>query len=165
MNLNLRIDAALAEAAASPHSETVQRIVIPCEPGRIELQLTVVGSAGVLCHGIDHDLGRPCASVTDLRAWADRVAATVTYLTERLGVIEQDDEGTARCLIRSVTPYDRAIERLYFETRVDGDGRLNFRRVRYTKPAGEHVNCPFELTREVLTRLCEDLINCGQDAP
>ncbi len=92
-----------------------------------------------------------------LKSWADRLVARLTYLMEPLVVLEVDAEG-GQAELRSHTPSQRDGRRTYYELRLDRNAALRLGRFTFdeTSRRREPVTC--QLTREALERLADDLV-------
>lgn len=152
MSLSHAIVAALDKGG---HGDTIQ-----VTEGTDSLGLDVVASSsvGVECRSVVYQC-RSKASWTadDLRAWSDRVAARVTYLMEPLVVVETDAE-ESEVQMRSKTPTPRGQSRGFYEVRLNASGTLRLARVLFDEQDRRRRPATFQLTREVLERLADDLV-------
>ena len=90
-----------------------------------------------------------------LRTMANDLAAHMSYLEERLVVLEVDREAP-EVQMRSTSPRDEAPTRCYFEVQV---GRQGISLRRFRKAPGEvRQLIPATLTRDVFVRVCADLV-------
>jgi hypothetical protein len=154
MNLNQKIVAALASfAKPGPlHAEDGRY--------RVGLDVRLATPVGVEANSLEFWAARPERperTIDELKAWARRVAARVTYLMEPLVVLEADAQG-AEVEIRSQTPTLREGTRNYFEARLDRSGHLGITRLAYDESSRRRNPVPFQLTCEVLDRLVRDLV-------
>jgi hypothetical protein len=109
------------------------------------------------CHVWEVVLSRanPAAG-TDLRARAERVAASVTGLLEPLRLLEVDaPKGTA--LLRSGAPKQTGDNLFYYEVRLGADGSANTRRYEAERAGTKRKQIAFTLTHEALAKLADDL--------
>jgi hypothetical protein len=159
MTLSRRIAAALDDptvlAGAPPHHATAEQT-----PHRLSLAVRVASPVGVEVESFElshTDEDRPDRSLDDLKARADRVAARVTYLMEPLRLIEADAQGV-EVELRSAQPTARDGRRAYYEVRLNRRGTLRLARVVFDESDRSRTETPFQLTREVLDRLVDDLV-------
>jgi hypothetical protein len=94
-------------------------------------------------------------SIDELKAWADRIVARVTYLMEPLVLVEADAEGV-EVELRSKRPTPRDGHRSYYEVRLSRQGRARLVRFAFDDATRQRGQVPFQLTREVLERLADD---------
>ena len=160
MSLSRKLTAALD---ASPDTLPFQ---VSAEDGghRISIDLTATGPVGLAFDALDFsaDDATPPAvrSTAALRAWADRLAARVTYLMEPLVVIELDPvAGEAE--LRSQSPTARGELKTYYEVRLNKSGALRLSRVVFDAATRRRRPAPCQLTREVIERLTDDLVACA----
>lgn len=157
MSLSRQIAAALDDLSAiggTPHEITAE-----AGPHRLTLAVRVASPVGVEVLALEFavsDPARPERSLDDLRAWADRVAARVTYLMEPLVLLEVDPAG-GEAELRSQSPTARDGRRAYYEVRLNRQGTLRLHRVSFEESDRRRRDTPFQLTREVLERLADDL--------
>ena len=129
-------------------------------PDRLELALAANTAVGVALDHLDHsvaDPDRPEWGIDELRAWGDRLARRVTYLMEPLVVVEVDAEG-GLVELRSQSPTPRGQLRSYFEVRLGKLGELRMDRISFDATDGRRRPTTFQLSREVLDRLVDDLV-------
>lgn len=155
MNLSQKIAAALA--SANPTSG-----VIVADNGTHQLALHAIAasSLGVEANLLTFQSTRPPSpayTISELKTWADRIAARITYLMEPLVVLEADTEGVT-VELRSQTPTPRDGLRSYFEVRIDRHGLVKLERLAYDDSTRSRSAVPFQLSREVLERLADDLV-------
>jgi hypothetical protein len=154
MSLSRKIAAALADrGAAGPSPGPLE---ISEGPHRLSLSVHSTGSIGVEAEAIDFFAEGPERPLDALRAWADRLAARVTYLMEPLVVLEADALG-GEVELRSGRPTPREGTRAFYEARIDRSGHLRITRQAYRAAERRREAVPFQLTREVLERLADDL--------
>lgn len=129
-------------------------------PHRLTLFLRLASAIGVEVEALEFSIATPepaDRSTESLRAWADRVANRVTYLMEPLVLLELDDEGGVAEL-RSQTPTARDGRRAFYEVRLNRQGTLRLRRLAFDEEDRRRQETPFQLSREVLERLADDLV-------
>lgn len=124
----------------------------------VSLDLTASGPVGLAFDALTFHADTPGERPTEaLRAWADRLAARVTYLMEDLVVLELDPvAGEAE--LRSHAPTERGDLKSYYEVRLNRAGTLRLSRVVFDAATRRRRPAPCQLTREVLERLTEDLV-------
>jgi hypothetical protein len=155
MSLSRRIAAALADfSAAGAAPGTVEAAE---GPHRLALAARHANPVGVEADRLDFHAEGPERSADELRAWADRVAARVTYLMEPVVLLEVDAQG-GEAELRSQTPTARDGRRAYYEVRLNCSGALRLHRLAFDEADRRRVETPFQLTREVLERLADDLV-------
>lgn len=154
MSLSRQIAAALDDLSAigaAPHELTAES-----GPHRLTLTVRVASPVGVEVEALEFTAQGPERSLDDLRAWADRVANRLTYLMEPLVLLELDaDGGTAE--LRSQSPTARDGQHAYYEVRLNRQGTLRLRRLAFEEADRKRRETPFQLSREVLERLADDL--------
>jgi hypothetical protein len=156
MSLSRRIAAALDEFHARGHATPA--VVEAAEaPHRLSLSVAQASPVGVQLDGLAFAADGPERSTEALRAWADRVAARVTYLMEPLVLLEVDPEG-GEAELRSRQPTAREGRRAFYEVRLNRAGTLRLRRVAFDEADRRRADAPFQLSREVLERLADDLV-------
>jgi len=133
------------------------------QDGRHELalELIAVGPVGLAFDALNFSApAAPALTAEALRAWADRLAARVTYLMEPLVVVELDSvAGEAE--LRSQSPTARGDLNAYYEVRLNHSGALRLSRVVFDAATRRRRPAPCQLTREVLERLADDLVVCA----
>jgi len=156
MSLSQKIAAALD---ARPENGALPcRVTVEDEPNRLTLDLTASGPVGMAFDSLDFATqARTEWSSDALRAWADRIAARVTYLMEPLVVFEHDRHG-GEVELRSRTPTPRGAQRAYFEVRLNQHGRMSLSRVAFNTETRRRQPAVCQMTREVLERLADDLV-------
>lgn len=87
---------------------------------------------------------------------AGEIEKRISYLLEGFRLVELDEvNGTAQ--VRSITPYKKGDERLYYEVLLRGGNNLAFTRYRKQHQTGEREIVPSHLTLEIFERLVDDL--------
>ncbi len=158
MSLSRQIAAALDDLSAisaTPHDLTAES-----GPHRLTLSVRLASPVGVEVEALEfavHDPSRPERSLDDLRAWANRVADRVTYLMEPLVLLEVDADG-GQAELRSRNPTARDGRRAYYEVRLHRQGTLRLHRVAFDEADHKRRETHFQLSREVLERLTDDLV-------
>ena len=159
MTLSRKIAAAVD---ARPDPETLPCDVAADDGGnRLSLRLTAAGPVGLAFETLEFTTAdRTVRSPDALRAWADRLAATLTYLMEPLVVVELDTlAGEAE--LRSQSPTPRGDLRSYYEVRLYQTGALRLSRVVFDDASRRRGPAICQLTVEVLERLADDLVACA----
>ena len=144
---------------------------LSAEPQR-PLRCVEHGPISVEAHALEFDrLGCSFAELTvrsiepvekepSVKARAERMADSVTYLMERLALVEID-EASQRAQLRSAPPWQAGGAVEYYEAFLSSemDGTLQVHLARYRQDAGaqRRRSVPLNLTREVLQRLLDDL--------
>lgn len=127
----------------------------------LSLSLTAAGPVGLAFDALDFAAADRSGRAADaLRAWADRLAAKVTYLMEPLVVTEHDREA-GELALRSQTPTTRQEVRSYYEVVVRRDATLRLTRWAYDESTRTRTPAPCKMTLEVLERLADDLDAAG----
>lgn len=124
----------------------------------ITLDVTLAGPIGFSALGLEFRADGPERTINELKDWADRVAARVTYLMEPLRVVEIDPVGV-EVELRSAAPSVRKGVRAFYEVRLRRAGTLNIARVVFDDVTRTRRDEPFQMTREVLERLTDDLVD------
>jgi hypothetical protein len=135
-------------------------LLLACEdgPNRLTLDIELATPVGVSCRWLEFvTSARSAWSTGELKAWGDRIAARVTYLMEPLVVLEADAE-EIEVSLRSKVPTTRDDRRSYYEIRLNRAGMLRMERIAYDEVARTRKSTAFQLTREILERLIDDLV-------
>lgn len=159
MSLSRKLAAALD---TSPDPGPLPRQVAAEDGGRrVRLELTALGPVGLAFDALEFSAGGgPARAAEALRAWADRLAARVTYLMEPLIVLELDPvAGEAE--LRSQSPTARGELKAYYEVRLNTSGTLRLSRVVFDDATRRRRPAPCQMTIEVLERLTDDLVACA----
>jgi hypothetical protein len=93
----------------------------------------------------------------DVRPWAERVAAGVSGLLEKLTLIEVD-AARNEALLRSAEPARRGDNVFYYEVRLRDRSRACVRRYRADHDGGRREQVSFTLTHEGLAKLADDVL-------
>ncbi len=135
-------------------------------PCRLTLEPRAIGPAGVEFQRVIFSAAKAEAeaepeqqerSIDELKAWGDRLAARVTYLMEPLAVLEADAVGL-EVTLRSQSPTPRNDRRSYYEIHLDKTGTLSMQRLGFDNQTRRRQVVPCQLSREVLERLADDLV-------
>ena len=127
-------------------------------PNRETLDVVLTSPIAVECQGLEFvTTVRDTWSADELKAWGDRITARVTYLMEQLVIVEVDPQKAA-VDIRSKTPTPRGDQKGYYRITLDRTGTLRMHRMAYATADRRSSIVPFQLTREVLERLTDDLV-------
>ena len=159
MNLSRKLAAAL-DARLDIDLPTAP-LVVDDGDHRLSLELTACGPVGLAFTALEFTSAAASERTTEaLRAWADRLAARVTYLMEPLVVLEVDTvAGEAE--LRSQSPTARGELKSYYEVRLNKGGILRLSRVVFDDTARRRRPASCQMTREVLERLTDDLVACA----
>ena len=153
MSLSRKIAAALDELEGRDLPRTA---TVADGPHTLSIEVAAAASVGLEADRLTFRADGPARSLQDLREWGARVASKVTYLMEPLRVHEADAVGVEVAL-RSVSPTARPGRRSFFEARLGRDGSLDLRRHAVDDATGRREPARFQLTREALERLTDDL--------
>jgi len=120
---------------------------------RLEVKLADCGRLGCLLDSLNLE------HIQDgqLAVNAVQVAERITYLEERLDIIESEGE-KGRTLLRSTPPKVDGQAVSFFEMVLDRSTRLSLVRYRYDANSGERTPVSAPLTRDTLERLIGDLL-------
>ena len=161
MTLSRKIAAAVdADTPRDDEIPTIHRV--EDDKSRLTLSVLRAGPIAVESDRLEFlDLKIPAPlRAPELKAWADRVANRVTYLMEPLVVLELDEQEAA-VELRSKTPTPRDGRRSYYEVVLAADGSAVLERISFNEADRKREAVPFQLTREVLERLVDDLVACA----
>ena len=156
MSLSIKIADAL-DKAVGPF---VPSLAVSADEGahHITLDVTVAGPVGFSALGLLFRADGPERTIDQLKDWADRVAARVTYLMEPLRVVEVDPVGV-EVELRSAAPSQRNNVRAFYEIRLRRAGTLQLARVVYDNVSRTRRDEAFQMTREIIERLTDDLVD------
>jgi len=120
---------------------------------RLEVKLADCGRLGCLLDSLNLE------HIQDgqLAVNAVQVAERITYLEERLDIIESEGE-KGRTLLRSTPPKVDGQAVSFFEMVLDRSTRLSLVRYKYDANSGERTPVSAPLTRDTLERLIGDLL-------
>ena len=156
MSLSRKIAAAL-EARPDP-SPLPADLSADEGPHRLSLHLTAAGPVGLAFDTLEfRTSARDLWPIEDLTAWANRLAARLTYLMEPLSFQEADPAG-GQVVLRSQAPTPRLGHRSYYEIRLGAGGTLHLGRVRFDEQTRRRQPASCQMTHEVLERLADDLV-------
>ena len=134
-----------------------EEVTLEAQDLRVRFRVEVADRVGCAVAGFRvEDLRAPAPDAEGLRAWADRVAGRVTYLMERVAVVEAD-ASSGSALLRSAPPDRRGDTRSYYEMALRPPGTLTLARYRYRTGDRTRTEVPCHLTREAFERLVDDL--------
>ena len=162
MSLSQKIAAAVEPLAhARPGDAELPREVAVEDGGRrLAVHLTAAGPVGLAFSSLDFTPADRADRAADaLRAWADRLAAKVTYLMEPLVVVEHDREA-GELALRSGSPTVRKALRSYYEVLARRDGSVRLSRWAYDETARRRSPATCQMTVEAVERLADDLASC-----
>jgi hypothetical protein len=155
-SLSRRIAAALANLP--PAVAPTRTASASVTPHHLDLEVRVASPVGVEIERLEFRVDGPDRTLDELTAWADRLAARVTYLMEPLVLLEVDPLGV-EVELRSQAPTARGGLRSYYEARLDRTGRLWVIRQAFDPVSRTRRPVPFQLTAETLERLTDDLVD------
>ena len=161
MTLSQKIAAAVdADAGRDDRKPTPFRV--ENDQGRLTLSVIRASAIGIESDRLEFVAPNSAEPLdaADLKPWADRIAARVTYLMEPLVVLEIDRQ-ELKAELRSQTPTPRDGRRSYYELILSRDGSAGLERVSFKESDRKRETVPFQLTREVLERLVDDLVACS----
>lgn len=148
--------------AAELDARPDQTGIVSARDGADLLELDVAANApvGVMLEHLDFavsDPHRPEWTIDELQAWGDRLARKVNYLMEPLVVLEVDAQG-GEVELRSQSPTPRGQLKSYYEVRLNKSGTLRLDRMTFDAADRRRRPSQFQLSREVLERLADDLV-------
>lgn len=156
MSLSRKIAAAL-EARPDP-GLVPGDLTIDEGPHRLTLRLTAAGPVGLAFETLEfRTTVRDEWPIEDLKAWADRLSARLTYLMEPLSILEADPAG-GQVVLRSQVPTPRHGLHSYYEIRLVRSGTLLLGRVTFDEATRQRRPASCQMTLEVLERLADDLV-------
>lgn len=162
MTLSQKIAAALASLdTLASATFTLGPITEQEGPHRVSLAARSASRLGVELDALDFHADRPQQperTLDELKAWADRLAARITYLMEPLVVLECDPLGV-EVELRSQQATTRQSARNFYEARLDRSGNLRIIRYSFDTTSRTRHAVPFQLSGEVLERLVDDLVD------
>jgi hypothetical protein len=157
MNLSRKIAAAL-EARPDPGALPAD-LSVDEGPHHLTLRLTAAGPVGLAFDALEfRTSARDEWTIEDQRAWGGRLAARLTYLMEPLSLLEADPAG-GQVVLRSQAPTPRHGHHSYYEIRLGRPGTLHLGRVTFDEPTRRRQPTSCHMTREVLERLADDLVD------
>lgn len=137
------------------------RVAVESDGQGLALELTACSALGVAFEALAFtDPGDGERSTETLRGWADRLAARVTYLMEPLVLIEIDAVA-GEVELRSQVPTARGELKSFYEVRLNKQGAMRLTRVVFDEETRRRRPASCQLTREVLERLTDDLVDCS----
>ncbi len=161
MSLSKQLRAELDQLAgfSSDQWKTVQ--VSGADGIALEVDLTAVDTLSCAIHEIR--LQVPALSQDDfdtVKKWAEQLSQQVTYLLEDIRPLEIDEEA-GEILIRSTEPETSANGSSFYEVRLQSQSGGNFILRRYEVQSGQpgRQQVAFHFTRQVLSRLVDDLVD------
>lgn len=130
------------------------------QPVSVRLDVSQIESLGCQIESVTLSArSLAAASVDDLKDWSGRLAARLTYLLEALGPLEVDEE-SGQVLMRSIQPQQLPDGREYYELMLAATGAdaVSLRRYRSTKGVAGRDVVDMTVTRDVVARLVDDLV-------
>ena len=158
MSLSRKIAAALGNLGVVLGGGVAQTASASEGPHHLDLEVHVASPVGVELGRLEFRADGPTRTLDQLTAWADRLAARITYLMEPMVVIEVDPVA-GEIELRSQAPTSRHGLRSFYEARLDRSGRLWIIRQAFDTTTRTRRMVPFQLTSEVLERLTDDLVD------
>jgi hypothetical protein len=126
---------------------------------RVNLKLADWGRLGCLLTRLDMEHVRE----GQLKIDPVRISKKITYLEERLEIIESEG-GMGRTILRSSPPRTDGGMIGFYEMVLDRATGFSLTRFRYEHETGGRSPIPASLSRETLERLLGDLISMAQEA-
>ena len=152
MSLNRKIGDAL-DATLAPGP-----VVVEDGAHRVALDVVASGPVGLAFTTLTVSPCAPAEKMPEsLKAWAERLAARVTYLMEPLTLVEFDSTAGA-LVLRSHSPTARGDLHAFYEIQLDRQGTFTLGRVAFDDASRRRRPAPCQMTREVLERLVDDAI-------
>jgi hypothetical protein len=153
----------LSQKIAAALDENTKAYVLPCSvtveeaTSKLTLHLVALDTVGLALQSLEFATTNPREWSSDaLKGWGERFAGRVTYLMEPLKVLEVDAHG-GEVQVRSQAPTPRDAARGYYEVRLFRTGGLRMERFIFDEATRQRRATPFQLTREVLERLADDI--------
>jgi hypothetical protein len=126
---------------------------------RLDLKLADWGRLGCLLSRLEMEHARE----GQLKIDPDQISKKISYLEERLEIIESEGE-EGKTILRSSPPRTDGDVISFYEVVLDRATRLSLTRYRYEHKADERTPIPASLARETLERLLRDLIKMAEEA-
>jgi hypothetical protein len=126
----------------------------------LELDILTVETLGCLLQELRFQCQTTRNTPQDLHLWANELSQRITYLLESLGALEFDPQA-GQALIRSLRPSSTPQGPNYYEVLLElkANGTLVLKRYLYDKVNNTRQVSPLCLTKEVLGRLADDLVD------
>ncbi|GIW86230.1 MAG: hypothetical protein KatS3mg108_0554 [Isosphaeraceae bacterium] len=157
MSLSRKIAAALAD----PSLLTPGILSADEPPHHLTLDARAASPLGVELNALDFQIDNLSFDLAALRAWGERIAQRITYLMEPLVLIEIDPLGV-EAELRSQHTTRRDGLRNYYEARLNQSGHLRLTRRAFDDVTRRPHDVPFQLSREVVERLADDLVDTAR---
>ena len=156
MKLNETVLQKLAEGSTS--REGRQTLAVPDQGAGWTVVLTVDRQDDLSCAVWEMKLQRtvPAPAGASLDRWANRAAAQVTGLLERLKVYEIDAKRN-EALLRSAAPTRRGEDVYYYEVLLRGTAQATARRFHGGVQKNKRKQAAFVLTHEQLAKFAADI--------
>jgi hypothetical protein len=138
--------------------DQASRIRISYSDLRVKVKLADWNRLGCLLERVDveHSQGGK------LTVNPSRIEEQVTYLGEKLGVLEDEGEG-GTVILRSKPPRIDGGVSSFFEMVLNQNRGISLVRYKHDPQFGQRVQVPSALTRDALERLVSDLIGLAQE--
>lgn len=161
MSLSRQVADAPSFFLGAPDRKFPAALVFEDDGCRLALNVTAQGPVGLAFDHLEFTAAnRAERSPEGLRAWANKLAATLTYLMEPLVVLEIDPlAGEAE--LRSQSPTPRGDLLAYYEVRLRKAGALRLSRVVFDETTRRRRPADCQVTVEILERLAGDLVACA----
>ncbi len=145
-------------AAIDAHTDTSACVIsADFENRHLTLHVATGGAVGLALDSLEYRLlDHPPLTKAELKGWADRLVAKLTYLMEPLVVLELDAE-VGQAQLRSQSPSERQSMRTYYEIQVDRNASLRLARVTFDEATRKRSAATCQFTREAIERLANDL--------
>lgn len=143
-------------------SGTAPNTVTLAGPNQVELDIDLTAVDTMSCSFREIRLRVPSlvdAGTETLKSWANALSTRVTYLLENIGPLEIDAD-SGKVLIRSTPPDQQSNATTFYEIILQShaDGNFSLRRFRSEKGQPGRQPVDIQTTREVLTKLIDDLV-------
>lgn len=153
MDLTRRINEQLQKATADQAFE----VAASDEKLRVEMKLADYGRLGCLLDRLHLEHAKDGQLSID----PEKIVERITYLGERLEVIEMEGEA-GMTILRSKPPRVDGEVISFYEMVMDRSRKLSLMRYKYDPKTEERTSVPAPLTRDALERLVGDLIELAQ---
>jgi hypothetical protein len=150
----------IADALDDQGGTVVTPTVLHAEDGPFQMTIRydLASPVGLRCQSLDFVAASAAnRSLDELRAWAQRLASRASYLMEPLKFVEADALAN-EVLLRSDGPTPRQGRRAFYELRIQSPGTVRLSRVSFDETSRRREPESFQLTREALERLVDDLV-------
>ncbi len=101
---------------------------------------------------------RQTITADKLKQRGELIVSKLTYLLEAIQPVELDAHNL-KLLLRSRSPENNQTTISYFEMLMEATGRVSLQRYRYDKGEETRTPVPFHLTKDVLIKLINDIVD------